>query len=123
MRLFESVRVSVRKGQVPTLLFARPLLLEILLRHHVQVGVCRQLCVRRRFLSCLLPDRIGSALRRGSAISRALSAEHRHRTNNECRCSIITKKRTASILRPCLKETTICHSWSQQETWLTPRPL
>ena len=61
MCLFESVRVSVRKGQVPTLLFARPLLLEILLRHHVQVGVCRQLCVRWRFLSRLLPDRIGSA--------------------------------------------------------------
>jgi hypothetical protein len=86
MRLFESVRVAVRKGQVPTLLLARPLLLEMLLRHHVQVGICRQVCVRWRFRSCLLPDRIGSALRRRSAISRALSVEHRHRTNNECRC-------------------------------------
>ena len=92
MRLFESVRVSVRKGQVPTLLFARPLLLEILLRHHVQVGVCRQLCVRWRFLSCLLPDCIGSPLRRRSAVSRAMSVERRRGTNNQCRCHHHHKK-------------------------------
>ena len=112
MRLFESVRVSVRKGQVPTLLFARPLLLEILLRRHVQVGVCRQLCVRRRFLSCLLPDRIGSALRRRSAISRAMSVEGRHRTDNECRCSHHHKKaHRFKFSGHALRETTMCGSW------------
>src|SRR5204863_6159627 len=36
MRLLKPVRVSVFESQVPTLLFARSLLLEILLSHHVQ---------------------------------------------------------------------------------------
>jgi len=44
MRFLEPVRVTVLEGQVPTLLFAGPLLLEILLSHHVQVSVRRQLC-------------------------------------------------------------------------------
>ena len=42
MRPLEPVRVTVLEGQVPTLLFAGPLLLEMLLSHHVQVSVHRQ---------------------------------------------------------------------------------
>ena len=92
MRLFESVRVSVLEGQVPTLLFARSLPLEILLRHHVQVGVCRQLRGRWRFLSCLFSDGIRSPLRRRSTVSRAMSVERRRGTNDECRRSHHHKK-------------------------------
>src|SRR6266550_2425061 len=43
-RLLKPVRVSVFESQVPTLLFARSLLLEILLSHHVQISVRRQFC-------------------------------------------------------------------------------
>jgi hypothetical protein len=48
MRLLEPVRVTVLEGQVPTLLFAGPLLLEILLSHHVQVSA-----KKRAGLNCL----------------------------------------------------------------------
>jgi hypothetical protein len=93
-RLFESVRVSVLEGQVPTLPFARPLLLEILLRHHVQVSVRRQPCSRRCFLSRLFPDCINGPLLGRSAVSRALSVERRHATSHERHRSHHYKKRT-----------------------------
>lgn len=54
--LLESVRVTVFEREVPTLLIAGPLLLEILLSHHVQLGVGRQDCLRRRLLSRFQPD-------------------------------------------------------------------
>ena len=92
MRFLKSVRVSVFKSQVPTLLFARSLLLEILLSHHVQVSVRRQLCPRRRFLSRLFPDCISGALLRRSAVSRALSVERRHAAYDERRCCHHYKK-------------------------------
>jgi len=41
MRLLEPFNVTVFEGQIPTLLFAGPLLLEILLSRHVQVSVRR----------------------------------------------------------------------------------
>ena len=85
MRLLESVRVAVLKSQVPTLLFAGSLLLEILLSHHVQVGVRRQLCSRWRLLSCFLPDCISGPLLRGSAVGRAMSVERRHAAHDQRR--------------------------------------
>jgi hypothetical protein len=85
MRLLKSVRVSVFESQIPTLLFARSLLLEILLSHHVQVSVRRQLCRRRRFLSRLFPDCISGPLLRRSAVSRAVSVERRHATHDQRR--------------------------------------
>ncbi len=92
MRLLKSVRVSVFKSQVPTLRFARSLLLEILLSHHVQVSVRRQLCPRRRFLSRLFPDCISGPLLRRSAVSRAMSVERRHAAYDERRCCHHYKK-------------------------------
>ena len=85
MRLLESIRVSVLKSQVPTLLFARSLLLKILLSHHVQIEVRRQLCSRWRLLSCRLPDCIGGPLLRRSAVGRAMSVERRHAGHDQRR--------------------------------------
>jgi hypothetical protein len=85
MRLLKSVRVSVLESQVPTLLFARSLLLEILLRHHVQVSVCRQLCPRRRFLSRPFPECISGPLLRRSTMSRPVSVERRHAAHDQRR--------------------------------------
>jgi hypothetical protein len=85
MRLVKSVRVSVLESQVPTLLFARSLLLEILLSHHVQVSVRRQLCLRWRVLSRLFPECISSPLLRRSAVSRTMSVERRHAAHDERR--------------------------------------
>jgi hypothetical protein len=85
MRLLKPVRVSVFESQVPTLLFARSLLLEILLSHHVQISVRRQFCPGRRFLSRLFPDCISGPLLRGSAVSRAMSVERRHAAHDQRR--------------------------------------
>jgi hypothetical protein len=85
MRLAKSVRVSFLESQVPTLLFARSLLLEILLSHHVQVSVCRQLCFRRRVLSRLFSEYISGPLLRRSAVSCAMSVERRHAAHDKRR--------------------------------------
>src|SRR5438876_9007719 len=92
MRLLEPVRVTVLEGQVPTLQFAGPLLLEIPLSHHVQVSVRRQLCSRRRLLSRLLADCISRPLFCRSAMSGAMSVEGRHATHDERRRSHHHKK-------------------------------
>ena len=116
MRLLEPVRVTVLEGQVPTLLFAGPLLLEILLSHHVQVSVRRQLCPGRRLLSRLLPDCISRPLARRSAVSRAMSVKRRHATHHERRRSHHHKK-TPGFELPghASGETTMCDSCWQQE--------
>src|SRR5438477_1672583 len=72
-------------SQVPTLLFARSLLLEILLSHHVQISVRPQFCPGRRFLSRLFPDCISGPLLRRSAVSRAMSVERRHAAHDQRR--------------------------------------
>src|SRR5882724_6547293 len=92
MRLVEPVGVTVLEGQVPTLLFAGPLLLEIFLSHHVQLSVGRQLCPRRRLLSRLLPDCISRPLSLSSAVSRAMSVERGHAAHDERRRSHHHKK-------------------------------
>ena len=83
MRLPEPVRVAVLEGQIPTLLFAGPLPLEIILSHHVQVSGRGQLCPRRRLRSNFLADYISHPLIRRSAVSRAMSVERRHATHDE----------------------------------------
>src|SRR5256886_1624570 len=85
MRLLKPVRVSVLESQVPTLLFTRSLLLEILLSHHVQFSVRWQLCSRWRLLSRLFPDCISGPLVRRSAVSRAMSVERRHTAHDQRR--------------------------------------
>jgi len=92
MRLLKPVRVSVFESQVPTLLFARSLLLEILLSHHVQISVRRQFCPGRRVLSRLFPECISGPLLRRSAVSRAMSVERRHATHDQRRCCHHYKK-------------------------------
>src|SRR5919106_7063226 len=88
MRFLEPVPVPLFESLLPGLqpawlrrileLLAGPLVLEILLNHHVQLSVCRQLCVARRLLSRLLPDFISRPLLYSSAGSPAMSIEHRH---------------------------------------------
>ena len=92
MRLLEPVPVTVLEAWVPALLFTGPLLLETLLSHHVQVSGGRQLCLRRRRLSRLLPDCISRPLLWSSAVSRAMSVERRHSTHYERRHSHHHKK-------------------------------
>jgi hypothetical protein len=92
MRLPEPVRIPVFERQVPTLLFAGPLLLEIFLSHHVQVSGGRQLCVTRRFFSRSLANGITRPLLRSSAVSGAMSVEGRHATHDERSCSHHYKK-------------------------------
>ena len=81
--LFESIVVTVFERQVPTLLVAGPLLLEILLSHHVQLGIGRQYCLRRRLLSRFQPDRIRRLLLRSSTVSGAMSLECSYPTHDE----------------------------------------
>src|SRR6266550_6677397 len=116
MRPLEPVRVTVLEGQVPTLLFAGPLLLEILLSHHAQVSIHRQLCPRRRLLSRLLPNCVSRPLSRSSAVSPAVSVERRHATHHERRRSHHHKK-THGFELPghASGETTTCDSCWQQE--------
>jgi hypothetical protein len=124
MRLLKSVRVSVLESQVPTLLFARSLLLEIFLSQHVQVSVRRQLCPRWRFLSRLFPDCISGPLLRRSPLRRAMSVERRHAAHHQRRrchhckkshrfefsghalgrqpCAILRGNRNLADLRPLL---------------------
>src|SRR5439155_4237931 len=92
MRLLKPVRVSVFESQVPTLLFARSLLLEILLSHHVQISVRRQFCPGRRVLSRLFPECISGPLLRRSAVSGAMSVERRHAAHDKRRCCHHYKK-------------------------------
>ena len=115
MRLLEPVRVTVLEDQVPTLLFAGPVLLEMFLRH-VQVSVRRQLCPGRRLLSRLLPDCISRPLVRRSAVSRAMSVERSHATQHERRRSHHHKKTNGLNCLAMLRgETTTCDSYWQQE--------
>ena len=87
MHFPESLLVTVFESQVPVLLVARPSLLEIFLRHHVQFGCCRQFCASRRLLSGFLSDPISSPLLRRSAVSCTMSVERRHTTHHEgCHC-------------------------------------
>ena len=116
MRLLEPVNVTVFEGQIPTLLFAGPLPLEIILSHHVRVSGRGQLCPRRRLRSNFLADYISHPLIRRSAVSRAMSVERRHATHNERRRSHHQKK-THRFELPghASGETTMCDSCWQQE--------
>src|SRR4029453_3002162 len=68
-------------------LFSRALLLEILLSRHVQVRFRRQRCAARRLFSGLLTEFISSPFFRRCAVSRAMTVEYRHATDDECRQS------------------------------------
>jgi len=92
MRLLESVRVTVFERQVPTLLIAGPLLLEIILSHHVQLSGRRQICPRRRLFARCFADCIGGPLLRCSAVSPATSIERGHAAHDERRHSHQHKK-------------------------------
>src|SRR5439155_11815220 len=85
--LFESLLTSLQTtcSRGISELFTRALLLEILLRHHVQLSVRRRLRVAWRLLSGLLTAFISSSFFRRCAVSRAMSVEHRHATHDE-RC-------------------------------------
>src|SRR5438046_2740390 len=88
MRLSESVRVPLFESLLPSLqpdrwrkiseLVASPLVLEILLSHHVQLSGARQFCVARGLLARFLPNFVRRPLLRCSAMSGAMSIKHRH---------------------------------------------
>src|SRR6266576_6184964 len=83
MPRLESVRVTVFEGKIPIFLFARPLPLEIILSHHVQVGCVGQLCIGCRLLSSLYPDCVRSALFGCSPVRRALGIQGGHATDKK----------------------------------------
>src|SRR6266496_6458595 len=95
MRFLEPVRVPLFESLLPSLepacwrrileLIARSLLLEILLGHHVQLVIGRQLCVGRRLLSRLFADFISRTFFSCSAMRSSMSTEHRHTANDERR--------------------------------------
>src|SRR5439155_12934411 len=92
MRFLESVGVPFFESQVPTLLFAGALPLDILLSHHVQLGVTRQLCVLRRLFSRLFADGISRPLLRCPTMSSAMSTKDRHAAHDKRRYSHHHKK-------------------------------
>jgi hypothetical protein len=83
MRLLEPSRVTVLETQVPILLVAGPLLLEILLSHHVQLNISRQRRLRRRLFSHSQPDCLARSFLRSSPIGRAMSVKRGHTTHDE----------------------------------------
>src|SRR5882757_8275027 len=90
---FESVGVTVFEREVPTLLVAGSPLLEILLSHHVQLGISRQNCLHRRLLTRFQTNRIRRPLLCSCTASGAMSIERSPHTTNAA-SAIITKKRT-----------------------------
>src|SRR5947209_5953378 len=97
MRFLKPFRIPLFERLLPSLraacsrriwkLFAGSLLFEILLSHHVQLSVCRQLCFARRLLSRFLSDPISRPFFRSSAVSCAMTVEDRHATHDERRQS------------------------------------
>jgi len=97
MRLSESVRVPLFESLLPSLqparwrkiseLVASPLVLEILLSHHVQLSGARQFCVARGLLARFLPNFVRRPLLRCSAMSGAMSIKHRHAAHDKSRHS------------------------------------
>ena len=93
MHFLEPVPVPLFESLFPSLqptcwrrifeLMAQSLLLKILLSHHVQLVIGRQLCVARRLLSCLFADFISRAFFSRSAMRSSMSTEHRHTANDE----------------------------------------
>jgi len=81
----ESVGVTLFEREVPTLLVAGPLLFEILLSHHVQLGIGGQNCFHRRLLSRFPPDRIPRPLLRSSTVSCAMSIQRSYPTHDKRR--------------------------------------
>src|SRR5437899_4743988 len=102
MRFLKPLRIPLFERLLPSLqlafsrrtskLFAGSLLFEILLSHHVQLSVCRQLCFARRLLSRALPDFVSRPFFRSSAVSCAMTVEDRHATHDERRQSDQHKK-------------------------------
>ena len=87
--LFESLFKSLQVGCSRRILklFSRALLLEILLRHHVQLSFRRQRSAGRRSPAGLLTIFVSSLCFRRCAVSRAMSVEHSHATHDERRHS------------------------------------
>jgi hypothetical protein len=99
--LFESLltRFQTTCSRRISKLFTRPLLLQTLLSYHVQFSFRLQRCAARRFLSGLLTAFISSPFFRRCAVSRALSVEHRHPTQDE-RCYSHQNKETHRLELP-----------------------
>jgi hypothetical protein len=87
--LFDSLFKSLQIGCARRILelFSRALLLELLVRRHVQVRFRRQRCAARRLFSGLLTEFISSPFFRRCAVSRTMTVEYRHATHDERRQS------------------------------------